>query len=70
LHKHPVGVLNIGGFYDNLLKQMDVMVEQRYLKPTNRDLVLASVDPIELVNLMENIDIKPDEVWFKDRNLT
>ncbi|MCQ6956712.1 TIGR00730 family Rossman fold protein [Mucilaginibacter aquariorum] len=70
LHNHPVGILNINGFYDMLLKQMDVMVEQRYLKPANRKLVLASVDPIELVNLMENIDIKPDEVWFRDRNLT
>jgi hypothetical protein len=53
-----------------LLLQMDVMVEQRFLKPANRDLVLTSADPIELVNLMENIDIKPDEVWFRDRNLT
>jgi uncharacterized protein (TIGR00730 family) len=70
LHNHPVGILNINGFYDMLLKQMDVMVEQRYLKPANRKLVLASVDPIELVSLMENIDIKPDEVWFRDRNLT
>ena len=70
LHNHPVGILNINGFYDMLLKQMDVMVEQRYLKSANRKLVLASVDPIELVNLMENIDIKPDEVWFRDRNLT
>jgi uncharacterized protein (TIGR00730 family) len=70
LHNHPVGILNINGFYDMLLKQMDVMVEQRYLKPANRKLVLASVAPIELVNLMENIDIKPDEVWFRDRNLT
>jgi uncharacterized protein (TIGR00730 family) len=70
LHNHPVGILNINGFYDMLLKQMDVMVEQRYLKPANRKLVLASVDPVELVNLMENIDIKPDEVWFRDRNLT
>ncbi|MBD1387292.1 TIGR00730 family Rossman fold protein [Mucilaginibacter rigui] len=70
LHNHPVGILNVGGFYDLLLKQMDVMVEQRYLKPTNRDLVLSSADPIELLSLMENIDIKPDEVWFKDRNLT
>jgi uncharacterized protein (TIGR00730 family) len=70
LHNHPVGVLNIGGFYDLLLRQMDVMVEQRYLKPANRALVLTSADPIELVNLMENIDIKPDEVWFRDRNLT
>jgi uncharacterized protein (TIGR00730 family) len=70
LHNHPVGILNINGFYDFLLKQMDVMVEQRYLKPANRDLVLTSADPTELVNLMENIDIKPDEVWFRDRNLT
>lgn len=69
LHNHPVGILNVGGFYDLLLKQMDVMVEQRYLKPANRELVLSSADPIELVNLMENIDIKPDEVWFTDRDV-
>lgn len=70
LHNNPVGVLNISGFYDHLLMQMDVMVEQRFLKPANRQLVLTSADPAELVSLMENIDIKPDEVWFKDRNLT
>jgi uncharacterized protein (TIGR00730 family) len=70
LHTHPVGILNVNGFYDLLLKQMDVMVEQKFLKPANRQLVLTSGDAIELVNLMDNIDIKPDEVWFKDRNLT
>ncbi len=70
LHNHPIGVLNVNGFYDFLLKQMDVMVEQRFLKPANRQLVLTSADAIELVALMENIDIKPDDVWFKDRNLT
>lgn len=70
LHNHPIGVLNVNGFYDHLLKQMDVMVEQRFLKPANRQLVLTSADAIELVALMDNIDIKPDEVWFKDRNLT
>ncbi|WP_261380950.1 LOG family protein [Mucilaginibacter pallidiroseus] len=25
LHSNPVGVMNVGGFYDNLLKQMDVI---------------------------------------------
>ncbi|MFD0793684.1 TIGR00730 family Rossman fold protein [Mucilaginibacter litoreus] len=70
LHNHPVGILNVNGFYDSLLMQMDVMVEQRFLKPANRQLVLTSADAIELVDLMEKIDIKPDEVWFKDRNLT
>ena len=70
LHKKPIGVLNVGGFYDFLLKQMDVMVEQRFLKPNNRELVLTSADPIELVDIMSKFDANPDEVWFKDRNLT
>lgn len=70
LHNKPIGVLNVNGFYDFLLKQMDVMVKQKFLKPTNRKLVLTSGDAIELVNLMERFDAKPDEVWFKDRNLT
>ena len=70
LHNHPVGILNVNGFYDPLLKQMDVMVEQRFLKPANRQLVLTSTNPNELISLMDNCNINPDEVWFKDRNLT
>src|ERR1700710_381393 len=34
LHNHPIGLLNVNGFYDFLLKQLDVMVEQKFLKPT------------------------------------
>ncbi len=70
LHKHPIGLLNVNGFYDFLLKQLDVMVEQKFMKPTNRDLVITSGDPIELINLMDGFNVTPDEVWFKDRNLT
>jgi uncharacterized protein (TIGR00730 family) len=70
LHNHPIGLLNVNGYYDFLLKQLDVMVEQKFLKPTNRNLVITSGDPIELVNLMDGFNVTPDEVWFKDRNLT
>jgi uncharacterized protein (TIGR00730 family) len=70
LHNHPVGLLNVNGFYDFLLKQLDVMVDQRFLKPANRKLVITSGDVIELVTLMDNSDIQPDEVWFRDKNLT
>jgi uncharacterized protein (TIGR00730 family) len=70
LHNNPVGILNVNGFYDLLLQQMDLMVEQRYLKPANRALVLSSGDPIELISMMNNVDIKPDEVWFRDRDLS
>jgi uncharacterized protein (TIGR00730 family) len=69
LHNRPVGILNVNGFYDLLLKQLDVMVEQRFLKPVNRKLVLSSGDPIELISLMDNFKVETDEVWFRDRNL-
>jgi uncharacterized protein (TIGR00730 family) len=70
LHNHPVGVLNVNGFYDLLLQQMDLMVEQKFLKPANRELVITSDNAIELVNLMESCNVAPDEVWFRDRDLT
>lgn len=70
LHNKAIGVLNIGGFYDNLFAQMDVMVKQRYLKQANRDLVFNEQDPAVLVDKMMNFSAAPAEVWFKDRNLT
>jgi uncharacterized protein (TIGR00730 family) len=67
IHEKPVGLLNINGFYDHLLMQMDLMVEQRFLKPGNRQLLITSTDAIELIDLMENCTLKPDDVWFKDK---
>lgn len=70
LHGKPIGVLNIDGFYDPLFAQMDLMVKNKFVKQINRDLVFNETDAEVLVNKMKNFDAKPDEVWFRDRNLT
>ncbi len=70
LHNNPIALLNIDGFYDPLLTQMDLMVKQKFLKPLNRDLVLSHSDPAELVKMMEHFNARPDDVWFEVRNLT
>lgn len=70
LHNNPIGLLNVDGFYDPLLTQMDLMMERKFLKPMNRELVISHADPRNLVELMEKFNSKPDEVWFRDRNLT
>ena len=70
LHQNPIGLLNVDGFYDSLLLQMDLMVEKKFLKPVNRKLVLAHSNPKMLIELMSSFTAKPDEVWFKDSNLT
>jgi len=55
LHNKPVAILNVNGYYDLLLKQIDVMVEQKFLKPVNRELILSATSAIELVDLMSNL---------------
>ncbi|MEJ7778883.1 MAG: TIGR00730 family Rossman fold protein [Daejeonella sp.] len=70
LHNNPIGLLNVDGFYDLLIKQIDLMVRKKFLKTINRNLVLTHSDPASLVDLMLNFDSKPDDVWFRDRNLT
>ena len=70
LHKNPIGLLNTGNFYDPLLLQMDLMVERQFLKRANRELVLSHSDPVELINRMSLFSANPEEVWFKDMNLT
>jgi uncharacterized protein (TIGR00730 family) len=69
LHKKPIGVLNFKGFYDPLFMQMDVMVEQKFLKPINRNLVINEANPAKMISLMNTFEAEPDEVWFRDRNL-
>ena len=70
IHGNPIGLLNIDGFYDPLLMQIDLMVENKFLKPLNRDLVIAENEPKILIERMDKFDSKPDDVWFRDRNLT
>ncbi|WP_293299687.1 TIGR00730 family Rossman fold protein [Pedobacter sp. UBA4863] len=70
LHAKPIGVLNVGGFYDPLFVQMDMMVQHRFLKQTNRDLVFNESEASILIEKMQCFSVTPDEVWFRDRNLT
>lgn len=70
LHSKPIGVLNVDGFYDPLFAQLDVMVERRFLKQNNRALVFNETEAEVLINSMKDFKATPDDVWFRDRNLT
>lgn len=44
LHSKPVGILNINNFYDPLIAQLDNMMEEGFLKPENRKLLIVESD--------------------------
>ncbi|HEV7351194.1 TIGR00730 family Rossman fold protein [Telluribacter sp.] len=49
----PVGLLNVNGFYDHLLIHLDKMVEEGFLRPENRDLLLIADTADQLLEKME-----------------
>ena len=42
IHKKPVAVLNVGGFFDPLLAWADHLTAEGFLKPKHRELLLAA----------------------------
>jgi uncharacterized protein (TIGR00730 family) len=44
LHAKPVGLLDVNGFYDHLLRFTDTMVEEGFLRKSYRDVLLVDAD--------------------------
>src|SRR5882762_9994104 len=64
LHAKPCGILNVLGFYSPLLRMFDHAVEERFLKPENRALVLARDKPAELLQALEGWRPVRVEKWL------
>ena len=54
IEQKPVGLLNINGFFDATLQQLDKMVTEGYLKPANRNLLLVGNSVNDLMQKMTN----------------
>ena len=64
LHAKPCGILNILGYYSPLLAMFDHAVEERFLKPENRALVIARESPADLLQALEDWSPLHVEKWL------
>tara|TARA_B110000908_G_scaffold4451_1_gene5753 strand:- start:99 stop:725 length:627 start_codon:yes stop_codon:yes gene_type:complete len=53
IEQKPIGLLNINGFFDAVLLQLDKMVEEGYLKTAGRNLLLVANSVKELMQKMD-----------------
>jgi hypothetical protein len=53
IHAKPIGLLNIDGFYDPLVRFFEQLVSERFVKPENRDMVLVGEEPATLLERMD-----------------
>ncbi|HEY4305611.1 MAG TPA: TIGR00730 family Rossman fold protein [Gemmatimonadaceae bacterium] len=49
-HRKAVALLDIGGFYDPLIAFLDHAVDERFINPSNRGILLRETDPAALLD--------------------
>jgi uncharacterized protein (TIGR00730 family) len=62
-HKKPIGLLNINGFYDELLASLQKMVLLGFVKQQNLDLVLVDNSIDGLLKKMDAFEAPDKTVW-------
>lgn len=65
LHKKPVGMLNINGFFDPIRELTRKMVDKGFLKEANRRMLLISEDIEKLLDKMEAYEAPSIEKWIR-----
>ena len=50
LHRKPCGLLNVRGYFDQLLAFLDHAAAERFLQSEHRDMLLVSADPDQLLD--------------------
>lgn len=67
LHRMPIGVLDVAGYWQPLLAMLDHMVTERLLRAEHRDTLLVSDDASELLDDLESYRHQATDKWLDRR---
>ena len=65
-HDKPVGLLNINGFYDELLGFLDTACREGFIRPAQRKALCAAPTMPELLEMMAQADLPQVGEWLKE----
>lgn len=69
LHKKPIAILNVNGFYDSLIALLQTMTEKGLLKEVNREMLLVSDNIDDLLDQMKNYVAPTVGKWIDKKKL-
>lgn len=64
LHQKPIGLLNSNGFYNDLIKMIEIMAAKGFLKIENLDLLIVDDDIDALLSKMKTFKPKSVPKWL------
>ncbi len=69
LHQKPIGILNVNGFYDDLLRMMQKMVDGGFLMQEHFDMLLVDTTVAGLIKQMLDYQPLPVPKWIQKDQL-
>ena len=66
LHQKPIGLLNVNGFFDDLIKMLETMVRKGFLTMDNYELLLVDTDLDRLLQKMEEFKRPDVPKWLNE----
>ncbi|MDM1070979.1 TIGR00730 family Rossman fold protein [Empedobacter brevis] len=69
LHKKPIAIYNIDGFYDDLLLFIKSMVTKGFLKQENYDMLIVSDDLDDLFDQIKNYKAPTVGKWINENQI-
>ena len=64
VHDFPCGLLNVAGYYDPLLAMMDRAVENGFVSPDHREMVLVETAPSDLLDRFASYRPRHSRKWL------
>ncbi|MBI2377682.1 MAG: TIGR00730 family Rossman fold protein [Deltaproteobacteria bacterium] len=63
-HRKPVGLLNVGGYYDGLVGFLDGALASGFIRPIHRGLLATDSDPERLLDVLATAEIPELQQWM------
>ena len=69
LHRAPIGLLDVVGYWQPLLRLLDHMVAERFLRAEYRDMLVVDTDPAVLLDRLASVRHQARDKWLDNQSV-
>ena len=69
IHEKNIGLLNVAGFFDPLVRMIDHAIQEGFIKPNHRDFIVVEERPDALLKRLAEHQIPKVKKWLKPQDV-
>lgn len=67
IHRKPIGLLNVGGYFDTLTAFIDHAIDEEFIRLEHRQLLLVETQPLVLLDALGHHTIPATRPWLTSK---